>query len=103
MNTILIYLTTRDKKEAESISKTLIDEKLIACANIIDNMTSVYRWKEKLNQESECIVFLKTKKELFDSVRLRICELHSYDTPCILKINISDGHAPYLSWINENL
>lgn len=103
MSAILIYMTTKDKKEAEYISKTLIEEKLVACANIIDNMTSLYKWKGELNREFECAVFLKTKEELFDSVRARICELHSYEVPCILKINLSDGHLPYLSWINESL
>ncbi len=103
MSAVLIYMTTKDKKEAEFISKSLIEEKLVACANIMDNMTSLYKWENKLNRDSECVVFLKTKEKLFDSVRARICELHSYDVPCVLKINISDGHSPYLSWINESL
>lgn len=103
MSAVLIYMTTKDKKEAEFISKSLIEEKLVACANIIDGMTSLYKWEDKLNRDSECVVFLKTKDELFDFIRARICELHSYEVPCALKIDISSGHLPYLSWIGESL
>ncbi|MDE3269047.1 MAG: divalent-cation tolerance protein CutA [Pseudomonadota bacterium] len=98
----MLYCTCRDQKEAEHIAATLIEEKLIACANILPTHTSIYHWQGELQQESEVAMFLKTRASLFARVSERITALHSYDTCCILKLNIDDCNQAYGRWLTLN-
>lgn len=95
----LIYVTCKNKDEASSIAITLIEEKRVACANIIDNVKSIYCYNNQIHHDDEVILILKTQSELFNEVRLRILGLHSYETPCILEIKINDGEKNFLDWI----
>jgi len=97
-----IYITCKDKEEALNIARNLVEEKLIACGNVLDNMTAVYSWKEKIEVDSEAVLICKTKKSLFEAVRTKVSELHSYDCPCIISIPIERGDIAYLKWISEN-
>ncbi|MFO7872596.1 MAG: divalent-cation tolerance protein CutA [Candidatus Undinarchaeales archaeon] len=95
----IIYTTAPDK-EAKEISKNLLEEKLIACSNIF-SISSIYKWEGEIKEEKEAGMVLKTKEELTDKVIKRIKELHSYDVPEILIINIEKGNDKYLKWIKE--
>ncbi len=101
MSTILIYVTCTDKAEAQALSRTLVEERLAACANIFPSHDSVYRWEGKIEQTQEVVVILKTRESLFEQVKDRICALHSYECPCILAIPVEKGHAPFLEWIEK--
>jgi periplasmic divalent cation tolerance protein len=101
MNNILIYMTCADKEEAEKIANALLEKRLIACANIMAPHISLYRWEGKLENNAEVAVILKTQEALFEQVRQKICDLHSYDCPCIVALPISQGHDPFLQWIKE--
>ncbi|MCF6215003.1 MAG: divalent-cation tolerance protein CutA [Emcibacter sp.] len=98
-----LYVMVRDKAEAVSLSRELIKEKLIACANISGDMLSIYPWQGKICEDSERAIFMKTRKDLVEKVTSRIQELHSYDTPCIVQWNITGGSEAYLTWAGENL
>ena len=74
-------------------------EGLAACANIIPGMTSIYHWEGKLARESEVVLILKTRAELFSAIEARVKELHSYDNPCIIALPIAAGAAPFLAWL----
>lgn len=97
----LVYITTSGKEEAENIGKTLIKEKLIACANIFP-IRSIYLWKEELQREEEVAMFIKTKAKLVDEVIKRIKELHSYEVPCIVSLTIEKGYIEFLKWIDKS-
>lgn len=99
----LLYVTTKDKKEAQFVSKELLEAKLIACANIIDGMQSMYWWEGKIQSEEECILMLKTKKELVEKITDKVKALHSYDCPCVLELKVEGGNADYISWLNDAL
>ena len=101
MSTILIYMTCTGKEEAEKIGKALLEERLIACANIMAAHSSLYRWEGKLENNMEIAMILKTQESLFEQVRQKICDLHSYDCPCIVALPIIQGHEPFLQWIEE--
>lgn len=96
-----IYITTKDRDEAISIGKVLVEKKLAACVNIIDNMESIYRWKNEVVSEKETILIAKTTYSNVGLLTKKVKELHSYDVPCVITFNISEqeGNSEYLDWI----
>jgi periplasmic divalent cation tolerance protein len=96
----LIYVTAKDEKEAKGIAKRLVEEKLIACANIY-NLNSVYPWKGKIEEGPESVMILKTKDNLVDKVMKRVKELHSYTIPCMLVIPVEKVNKEYLDWMDS--
>ena len=98
---IVIFVTCASGEEALSISKKLLSERLIACANIIEGVSSIFRWKGKVEKATESLVVIKTAKKNFTSVKRRIRELHSYEVPEIIALPIMAGEADYLKWIDK--
>ncbi len=98
-----LYVTVPDKAEGVAIARKLIEEKLVACANISDAMTSLYEWDGKICEDHERAIFLKTRTDLTGQVVSRIKELHSYDTPCIVRWDITGGSEDYLQWLGQNV
>lgn len=103
MNTKLIYVTTGSRAEAEHIAKTVVTEKLAACANIMDGVTSIYEWEDKLCRGKEAVLILKTSAERVDALIERIKQLHSYDCPCVVSLPIESGNPGFLSWVEESV
>lgn len=97
---IIVLVTAKDKAEAEKISQTLLEEKLIACANIISPVTSLFHWKGKIDRSEECLVVMKSRLDLFGKIAERTNELHSYDLPEVLALPVVGGSEDYLGWIN---
>lgn len=95
----LVYVTVKDKDEALKISKTLLAKKLIACANIFDNTTSIYEWNGELCEENEVVMILKTMDKLFESLKDEILSLHSYENPAIVKLGVNDASEKFASWV----
>ncbi len=95
----LIYTTFGTSQDAEAIPLTLLDERLIACANRLPDITSCYRWEGKAQQSTEYPVLLKTSEAASERLIARLNELHPYDTPCILKLPVTGGHPGFLQWI----
>ena len=100
-NHIVIYITTGSISEAKKIGHTLVEEKLVACSNIISPIHSIYNWQGKICDDKEALIILKTKKKLFKQIVKKVEELHSYDVPEIIAMPIIEGSSKYLSWINE--
>ena len=103
MSYILVFMTASSKGEAKKIVRSLLEEKLIACANMIDSVSSVFWWQENIKEEKEVLVIMKSHQELFNKVSTRIREVHSYNTPEILALSIVDGSSQYLEWMNKVL
>jgi len=95
-----IYVTARNLDEAKRIARTVIHEKLGACANIFP-ITSIYRWRGNIEEDDEYALLIKTKTALVDELTSRVRALHSYETPCIVSIKIDAGDQSYLSWIDR--
>jgi periplasmic divalent cation tolerance protein len=100
---IIVLMTASNKKEASEIVHTLLEEHLIACANIIDPVSSFFWWQNKIEEEREALAIMKSNEELFKKLSRRIAELHSYDIPEILAIPITYGSPSYLDWLKINL
>ena len=101
MKAVIVQTTTSNEEEAKKIAKILIQDKLAACVQLKD-IESLYSWDGKLCCERETLLSIKTKKELFSKVKSKILELHSYDTPEIIELNISNISEDYLKFIKEN-
>jgi periplasmic divalent cation tolerance protein len=93
-----IYVTTGSMDEAKKIAKDLLDQKLIACANMFP-ITSLYFWDDALQEDSEIAVIMKTRSGLVDTLIEEIKKIHSYDVPCIVSWEIVTGNQEYLSWV----
>ena len=103
MEYTLIMVTASSREEAEKIATTLLERKLIACANILGPVSSRFWWQGKIDSAEEYMIFMKTKRELFDQVADNVKQLHSYEVPEIIALPIVEGAKPYLEWINSNL
>ena len=99
---ILLYITTEDKQEAQSIGKALVEEKLVACVNIMENMQAMFWWKDKVDKASETVLIAKTKKSLLSEVIEKINSMHSYECPCVIALPIIGGNESFLQWIQES-
>jgi periplasmic divalent cation tolerance protein len=100
-NNVVIFITAGSMSEAKKIGHTLVEEKLVACSNIISSIHSIYNWQGKICDDKEALMIFKTKKKLFKQIVKRVEELHSYDVPEIIAMPIIEGSSKYLSWINE--
>jgi periplasmic divalent cation tolerance protein len=98
-----IYMTVGNKDEAKKIGKALVESRLVACVNILDNMNSIYRWEGKIQNDREVVVIAKTTDNLVPQVINKVKSLHSYDCPCIVSLPVLDGYPPFLDWIKDEV
>ena len=99
---IVIFITAPNEDEAALIARSLVESRLAACANIIRNIRSIYTWQGNIQDDSEVLMMVKTRKGLFNAVSGRVKELHSYDVPEIIALPIIDGSPDYLEWIKAS-
>jgi len=90
-----------DDERAESLARTLIDERLAACVNVHGPMLSVYRWKGEVESDRERQVVIKTTRERVAEVEARVRQLHTYELPELLVIDVAGGSGAYLAWVGE--
>ena len=96
-----VYMTAESFEEAKRIGQILVSQNLAACVNLLENMTSIYIWKDKLEEDQEVVIIAKTRKTLMPKLIETINSLHSYDCPCILELPIQGGNPDFLSWIKS--
>jgi len=101
MEYIVIFVTAPED-EAADLAKTLVEERLVACVNIVPGLRSIYWWQGKMEDEAEVLCIMKTRSNLFESLKDRVRELHSYEVEEIIALPIMAGNLPYLDWIKEN-
>ena len=100
---VVILVTASSKKEALRIARVLVEKKLAACVNIIENIESVFRWEGKIDIAKEAMLVIKSKKTALEAIIKLVKSLHSYQVPEIIAIRIVGGNVPYLRWINESV
>lgn len=100
---IAILVTFDSQESALSCARALVEERLVACAQIEAPIRSLYRWQGALCDEEEVRLVLKTRRDHFERARARIAQLHPYECPQIVAFDIAAGHAPYLDWVDESL
>lgn len=97
---IFIYITCKDKTEAQKIGETLVKEKLAACVNFWP-IQSIYRWHRKIVKDKEFILVVKTLKSKFRKIEARVKELHSYQVPCLVGLAVSKISQKYFNWLKR--
>jgi periplasmic divalent cation tolerance protein len=102
-NYIIVFVTCKSKPEAEKIAHALLEEKLIACANLIAPIHSLFHWQGKVDEAEECLMVLKSRLDLFDALAERLKGLHSYEVPEILAVPVVAGSEAYLAWMGDVL
>lgn len=102
-NYIIVLTTTSSREEAEKIAHALLAERIIACANIIGPVHSLFWWQNKIDTAQEHLILMKTKKELFAKLAEKVKAIHSYQTPEIIALPMVEGFEPYIEWLNSNL
>ncbi|MEM1371422.1 MAG: divalent-cation tolerance protein CutA [Pseudomonadota bacterium] len=95
----LIYSTWPNPQSAAAAAKILLEERLIACANVLPGMTSVFRWQGAVCEETEAVAVFKTTSAKARQLIERAGELHPYDTPALVAVPFADGHPKYLGWL----
>jgi periplasmic divalent cation tolerance protein len=98
---VLTMLPNADK--AVEVARTLVEERLAACCNLIPAVRSIYRWEGKLQDENEVLLLLKTKSEQLERLKARILELHPYEVPEVLAVPVEAGYSGYLEWLAKEL
>ena len=101
MGVMFVYATAADGAEARRIGRAAVEERLAACANVIESMDSIYWWDGKLQEAREAVLILKTSEERLEALVERVKALHSYDCPCIEALAVSGGYPPFLDWVTR--
>ena len=100
---VLVLSTVPDDASAETIARTLVDERLAACVNLLAPMTSIYRWKGAVERDIERQLVMKTTRALVPALERRLKELHSYEVPEFLVLDVAAGSDAYLAWVSTSL
>ncbi|NLI82506.1 MAG: divalent-cation tolerance protein CutA [Deltaproteobacteria bacterium] len=98
----MVFVTAGSEEEAMKIGRKLVEERLVACVNLVPGIRSVYWWKDVIQQEEEWWLIMKTKSALFGALQARIRQLHTYEVPEIVSIPIDRGLPEYLQWVLQN-
>lgn len=97
---VTLYVTVPNKAAGIRIGHALVKAKLAACANVMDNVTSVFSWQGEIQEETEAILFAKTQGRLIDDATVAIIKEHDYDCPCVVALPITGGNPEFINWIN---
>jgi periplasmic divalent cation tolerance protein len=99
----VIFVTAAHKKEARRIAEALLNKRLAACVNILDDVESLFRWQGKIDKAKEALLIIKSRKQKLPQVIRVVKSMHSYQVPEIIALPLSGGYKPYLKWIDESL
>jgi periplasmic divalent cation tolerance protein len=102
-NYIIIFVTTKDRTEAEQLSQLLLKNRLIACANLVNPIDSFFYWQNKIERADECLIIMKSRLDLLKRIVEQVKGLHSYEVPEVLALPIVDGSKDYLNWMDTVL
>ncbi len=99
---VVVYITA-PREEANRIARVLVEEKLAACANIVDRVSSIYWWEGRVEEDEEALIILKTELGLVSRLVRRVKEIHPYSVPEVIALPIIAGNPDYLVWISESI
>jgi periplasmic divalent cation tolerance protein len=99
----IMLTTTGSREEADRVARALVERELAACVNILGPISSVYRWKGKIETGNEFLLLIKSTEDAFDRVRDAIRALHSYEMPEFIELAVTRGEGKYLTWIEKSV
>lgn len=99
----LVLSTLPNPEVAARIARTLVEERLCACVNMLPAIRSIYRWQDTVHDEPEVLALIKTTADRYDALAERLRALHPYEVPEILALDVAAGAASYLAWLGEQV
>jgi periplasmic divalent cation tolerance protein len=99
----VIFVTGPEANTLQSLGRVLVEEGLAACVNVLPGITSVYRWEGETREDQEALALIKTTEDRVDATRLRVMELHPYDVPEFIAMEVAEGSSAYLRWVRESV
>lgn len=102
-NHVVVFVTAKDISEARKIASGLLEAKLIACANLVPQVQSLFWWQGKIDEANEVLLVLKTQSAKVEEIIQKVKLLHSYDVPEIIALPIDAGNGDYLKWVDESV
>jgi len=100
---LIVYSTFASEDEAARVTRALVEERLIACANLVPGVRSIYRWKDAVADEREVLAIMKARKQDWAALMSRLHELHSYEIPECIAVRMASGAPKYLEWLDSVL
>ena len=100
---IVVFMTAASIEEARRIANELVERQLAACVQILPEVESVYRWKDEVQREKEILILAKTTTAQFDGLEKAVRAIHSYETPEIVAVPMSQVSEPYRAWLSDNV
>jgi periplasmic divalent cation tolerance protein len=100
---IVVLSTCDSKKQADQLAHHLVEKRLAACVNIVPGLTSVYRWKDKIENAKEWMLVIKSRRDVLPALQAEIEKVHTYEVPEVLVLTVIDGAERYLNWIDSEL
>jgi periplasmic divalent cation tolerance protein len=100
---IVVFCTVGKTQDAGALALALVEQHLVACVNIVPAVTSIYRWRGKIERDEEQLLVMKTRADRFEELRAAIVARHPYEVPEIVALPLVAGHAPYLAWIDVSV
>ena len=99
---VIAFSTFPDRKTAQKIARELVENAVVACANIVPSVESIYFWKDKVETSAEVLAVFKMTAARYSEFESRLRKLHPYDVPEIVRLNIAGGNPDYLRWVGES-
>ncbi len=99
---IVVLITAASREEAGRIARRLVEDRLAACVNILPQVQSLFIWEQKLSQEDEVLLVVKSRRARFEQLAAAVKQLHSYSVPEIIALPIVVGSTDYLRWVSES-
>jgi periplasmic divalent cation tolerance protein len=96
---LVVFSTFPDADTAARVARTLVEDRLAACVNLLPMVRSIYRWEGEVCDEAETLAVIKTTAERYPALAAKIAELHPYQVPEVIALPLADGHPPYLAWL----
>jgi len=100
---IVVFSTCSGEEEAGKLARALVEERLAACVSVIPGVRSYYRWQGAIESSAECLLVIKSSRELFAPLCAAIDRLHSYEVPEVVALQIVDGAVSYLDWMDASI
>ena len=100
---LIVFTTFANEADAARVARALVEERLVACANLVPGARSIYRWKDQVQDEREVVVLMKTRKQDWTALLSRLHELHPYETPECIAVRVAAGAPKYMAWLEESL
>ena len=100
---VVALSTVATPEDADRLAAALVERRLAACVNVVPGVVSHYRFEGRQHRDAELLLVIKTRSEKLEALRAALVELHPYDVPELVELEIAGGHAPYLSWLDESV